>query len=183
MKCLPNVFTKNEFQVFKNVLTNHGWAKGIKAVRSITNLILQICDPLQLNEYETAPYFIQFSQNLTCDCLLISMFSPNLPELIIKLFWKLFWTSKQNNFMISSGKFGEKHRNQQKITSQVLAELNKIWSCSYSLGCTNFRRSHNNRLRSDRFKIPLGFFFRVISFFFSGRVPLCQRKLLRNIAI
>ena len=31
---------------------------------------------LQLNEYETAPYFIQFSQNLTCDCLLISVFSP-----------------------------------------------------------------------------------------------------------
>jgi hypothetical protein len=30
----------------------------------------------QLNEYETAPYFIQFSQNLTCDCFLISVFSP-----------------------------------------------------------------------------------------------------------
>ena len=44
------------------------------------------CKWLQLNEYETAPYFIQFSQNLTCDCLLISVFSPNLPELIIKLF-------------------------------------------------------------------------------------------------
>ena len=52
-------------------------------------------------------------------------FSLNLPELIIKL----FWTSFKNNFMISSGKFGEKHRNQQTITCQVLAELNKIWSC------------------------------------------------------
>ena len=31
---------------------------------------------VHLNEYETAPYFIQFSQNLTCDCLLISVFSP-----------------------------------------------------------------------------------------------------------
>ena len=31
---------------------------------------------LQLNEYETVPYFIQLSQNLTCDCLWISVFSP-----------------------------------------------------------------------------------------------------------
>ena len=29
----------------------------------------------------------------------------------------------------SSGKFGVKHRNQQTITCQVSAELNKIWSC------------------------------------------------------
>ena len=48
---------------------------------------------VQLNEYETAPYFIQFSQNLTCDCLSIFVFfpefpriSPNLPELNLKLF-------------------------------------------------------------------------------------------------
>ena len=39
------------------------------------------------------------------------------------------WTSEQNNFRFSSGKFGGKHRNQQTITCQVLAELNKIWSC------------------------------------------------------
>ena len=31
---------------------------------------------VQLNEYETVPYFIQFSQNLTCECLLISMVCP-----------------------------------------------------------------------------------------------------------
>ena len=43
-----------------------------------------------------SPHFIQFSQNLTCDC---------------------------------SGKFVVKHKNQQTITCQVLAELNKIWSC------------------------------------------------------
>ena len=52
-------------------------------------------------------------------------FPPNLPELNLKL----FWTSEQNNFRFSSGKFGEKHRNQQRITCQVLAELNKIWRC------------------------------------------------------
>ena len=52
-------------------------------------------------------------------------FSPNLPELIIKF----FCFDVQNNFMISSGKFRRKHRNQQTITCQVLAELNKIRSC------------------------------------------------------
>ena len=52
-------------------------------------------------------------------------FPPNLPELNLKL----FWTSEQNNFRFSSGKFGGKHRNQQTITCQVLAQLNKIWSC------------------------------------------------------
>ena len=29
---------------------------------------------LQLDKYETAPYFIQLTQNLTSDCLLISVF-------------------------------------------------------------------------------------------------------------
>ena len=38
---------------------------------------------LQLNEYETAPYFIQFSQNLTCYCLLISVFSPEFPQIYL----------------------------------------------------------------------------------------------------
>ena len=31
---------------------------------------------LQVNEYETAPYFIQLNQNLTSDCMLISVFLP-----------------------------------------------------------------------------------------------------------
>ena len=52
-------------------------------------------------------------------------FAPNLPELNPKL----FCSDVQNNFRLSSGKFGAKHRNQQTITSQVLAELNKLWSC------------------------------------------------------
>ena len=80
---------------------------------------------IQLNEYETAPYFIQFSQNLTCECLLISVFCPNLPELNLKF----FCSDVQNNFRFSPSKFGAKHRNKQTITRQVLAELNKIWSC------------------------------------------------------
>ena len=38
---------------------------------------------VQLNEYETAPYFNQFSQNLTFDCLLISVFSPEFPKIYL----------------------------------------------------------------------------------------------------
>ena len=52
-------------------------------------------------------------------------FAPNLPELNPKL----FCSDVQNDFRFSSGKFGGKHRNQQTITYQVLAEFNKIWSC------------------------------------------------------
>ena len=38
---------------------------------------------LQLNEHETAPYYIQFSQNLTCDCLLIFVFSSEFPQIYL----------------------------------------------------------------------------------------------------
>ena len=48
---------------------------------------------LQLNEYETAPYSIQFSQNLTWDCLLISVFFPKFTWADHKIV--LFWISKQ----------------------------------------------------------------------------------------
>ena len=48
---------------------------------------------VQLNEYETAPYFIQFSQNLTCDWLLISVFSPEFTWAAQKIV--LCWCSKQ----------------------------------------------------------------------------------------
>ena len=51
--------------------------------------------------------------------------TANLPELNLKL----FCSDVQNNIRFSSGKFGGKHRNQQTTTCQVLAELNKIWSC------------------------------------------------------
>ena len=51
-------------------------------------------------------------------------FPPNLPELSLKL----FGSNVENNFRFSSDKFGGKHRNQQTIKCQVLAELNKIWS-------------------------------------------------------
>ena len=56
------------------------------------------------SEYETAPYFIQFNSN----CF-----------------------EYQNRTIFGSAQVnsGEKHRNQQTITCQVLAEINRIWSC------------------------------------------------------
>ena len=47
---------------------------------------------VQLNAYETASYFIYFSQNLTCDCLLISVFCPKFTWAEPKIV--LFWCSK-----------------------------------------------------------------------------------------
>ena len=41
------------------------------------SIVLKIHElAVQLNKYETAPNFIQLSQNLTSDCLLISVFLP-----------------------------------------------------------------------------------------------------------
>ena len=34
---------------------------------------------VQLNEYETAPDFLQLSQNMTSDCLFTFVFFPSLP--------------------------------------------------------------------------------------------------------
>ena len=48
---------------------------------------------IQLNEYETASYFIRFSQNLTFDCLLISVFCPEFTWAEPKIV--LFYCSKQ----------------------------------------------------------------------------------------
>ena len=56
---------------------------------------------VQLNEYETAPYFLQLSQNMTSDCLFNFVFSSNLPE----LHRKLFYFDVQNNFRHKTGKF------------------------------------------------------------------------------
>ena len=72
-------------------------------------------------------------------------FPPNFPELNLEL----FCSDVQNNFRFSSSKFRGKHRSQQTITCQVLAELNKLWSClifiklyrcayTYQALCTRF---------------------------------------------
>ena len=54
---------------------------------------------IQLNENETAPYFIQLSQNMARYCLLIYEFLPVLTWIY------MFWPSKQNNVRFTTGKF------------------------------------------------------------------------------
>ena len=53
--------------------------------------------PLQLNEYETVPNFIQLSQNLSSDCLLISVFLPFFLPVFAWCDHKivLFWSAEQ----------------------------------------------------------------------------------------
>ena len=46
------------------------------SAKVFVNFCPVLSELLQLNEYETAPYSIQVSQNLTCDCLLSSVFFP-----------------------------------------------------------------------------------------------------------
>ena len=49
----------------------------------------------QLNEYETAPYFLQLSQKLTSDCLLIYNFLPEFtcyePKIVLTMKKKQFY--------------------------------------------------------------------------------------------
>ena len=67
---------------------------------------------------EMVPYFFQFSQNLTSDCLLISVF---LHDVIIKLFCK---TNQFYDHIIQKLVKTDKNRDQQTIRYQVLAQLN-----------------------------------------------------------
>ena len=52
-------------------------------------VVLDIGQFLQPNEYETAQYFIQFSQKLACDGLLIFVFSPEFtsaePKIVLNI--------------------------------------------------------------------------------------------------
>jgi hypothetical protein len=72
---------------------------------------------LQLNEYETDPYFLQLSQHMTSDCLFTFVFFPNLPV----LHGKLLYYDVQNNFWSKTGKFGGKHKSKQTIAYRILA--------------------------------------------------------------
>ena len=48
---------------------------------------------VQLNEYETDPYFLQLSQNMTSDCLFTFVFFPEFTCFAQKIV--LFWCSEQ----------------------------------------------------------------------------------------
>ena len=69
---------------------------------------------------------------MACDCLLISVFSPNLPELNLKL----FCSDVQNNFRFSSDKFeGNPEINKQSYVNFWLNWI-KYEAVSYSISRT-----------------------------------------------
>ena len=96
---------------------------------------------VQLNEYETAPNFIQLSQNLTRDCLLISVFLP----VFTSFAWcdhkiVLFWSAEQYYDHIT-----QKWVKTQKSTNnqcQFLAWLKKIWNCVIFISCKISKTFH-----------------------------------------
>ena len=80
---------------------------------------------IKLNKFEIAPNYIQLAKIWHVIVCWFLCFPLNLPKLNLQL----FCSDVQNNFRFSSGRFKERHRNQQTIIFQVLAELNKIWNC------------------------------------------------------
>ena len=51
-----------------------------EAFKIITKVKITQTIFLQLNQYETAPYFLQLGKNLTLDCLLIYLNLPEFPS-------------------------------------------------------------------------------------------------------
>ena len=86
-------------------------------LRGIVNWSILARFVVQLNEYETDPYFHQLGQNMVTNCLFTFVFSPFLPVLR----QKLFCFDVQNNFRHKTGKNGEKHKSKQAIACHVLA--------------------------------------------------------------
>ena len=90
---------------------------------------------IQLNEYETAPYHIQLSQNLTSHCLLISVFLPVFA-----------WCAHRMVLLIKTKQFYE-HIMQKLVKTGKYTEMNKqsdvkFWldgrkygTVSYSFSC------------------------------------------------
>ena len=81
---------------------------------------------LQLNKYETALNFVQLSQNLTLDCLLIQLNFPVLHQILHNVIIKMFYRSKQNNFMITSFKNWGIQGNSAKSTNNPMSSFGSI---------------------------------------------------------
>ena len=83
---------------------------------------------LQLNKYDTASYFFLFNQNLTYNCLFISVF-------LTEFAWSEPWivlNIKTENFRFWSGKSSQIQVETQKSTNNPMSSfglIEKIWSC------------------------------------------------------
>ena len=72
-------------------LKRHIWSEEFKSKSKTFLSWFKI--PKQLNEHETIPYFLQLSQNLTSDCLLISVYLPVFAWCDDEIV--LFWSAEQ----------------------------------------------------------------------------------------
>ena len=89
---------------------------------------------VQLNKYETAPYFLQLSQNMTSDCFFTFVFSPQIylsctKNCFILMFRTIFWATQVNS------------RENTWVNKQSLVMFRLNWrkygSVSHSLSCSN----------------------------------------------
>ena len=100
------------------------------------------CLKVQLNEYETAPYFIQLSQNLTSDCLLISVFLPVFTSICMMWSWNCSQIKTKQFYDHIIQKLVKKGKNPQNSTEINKQSNDKFWlnwikygAVSYSLSC------------------------------------------------
>ena len=79
---------------------------------------------------ETVPYFLQLSQNLTSDCLLISVYLPVFAWFDHKII--LFWSAEQ---------FYD-HIMQKQIKTGKNTEINKQYDAKFWLHCMKYGPVH-----------------------------------------
>ena len=97
---------------------------------------------LQLNKYETAPYFFFVNQNLIGDCLLNFVFYPVLTWIYLIWTWNcsvLMFNTILGSYHANSGKNGKKQKSWNNWMSNF-GLIEKIWSCLIFFCCTYFVR-------------------------------------------
>ena len=87
---------------------------------------------VQLNEYETASYFLQLSQNMTSNCLFTFVFSPEFTCFVPKIVLNI----KTKQFSVQSKWIPVRTGKNTKVNKQLVAmfwlDLRKYGSVSYS---------------------------------------------------
>ena len=125
--------------------TNQFWCLNFRST-IISSHFLIVTLYVHLNKYETAPNFIQLSQNLTSDCLLISMFLPILPvsaccdhKIVLQIKTKQFYDHIMQK-LVKTGKNTE-------INKQSNVNFWLDWrngTVSYSFSCTITKSEASN---------------------------------------
>ena len=99
------------------------WPNGAFTHKGVTSFMKShsILCHIQLNEFETDPYFLQLSPNMATNCLFTFVFFPRsylfCDENCFVLMFRTIFGTKQ----VNSGKNGEKHKSKQTMACHVLA--------------------------------------------------------------